>query len=116
MPVRPTSATAVANAVATATSRTFPPAANSSTPTAAAIGCWADATPRTAWTGGSPASAIRTAPRAVTLAEGIAKGDALQAANRQTGIEPFRAHAGALADAVTAPDAMPSVHLLAAQV
>src|SRR5688572_15235607 len=111
MPVRPTSATVLAKAVATATSTTLPPAPNSSAPTAAAVGCWAETTPRWARAGGSPARATVTKSRmAAMLAEGLDQRGALQATDGQAGIEPLGAHARALADAVAAPHAVPPVH------
>src|SRR6185312_1090852 len=113
MPVGPASATEQANAVATAASTTLPLAANTSAPTDAAVGCWAETTQRSAATGGSPANAIFTAPPlAAMLTEPVPERAALQATDGQAGVESLGAHARALADAVAAPHAVSIEHVV----
>src|SRR5260221_14264242 len=107
MPVRPTSATADANAVATAASTTLPPRARTSAPTSAACVCCADTTPRSAWTGGSPAKAVR-----INSAERIEQRSLLQASDSERRVQPLGADARTFADAVTAPHTVPAKNLL----
>src|SRR5262245_51617595 len=105
------SATAEANAVAIAASTTLPPPARISAPTAAAIGCCADTTPRVASTGGSPARAVRS-----SSAERIDQRSSLQASDDQRRVQTFGTYTRALADTVATPYTMPSEDLTHAHV